>query len=100
MTIRGKLILTCATLVASSAVVAGVSYCALDATDQKLQVLATDAVPGVRYALESESLVIEYQGNCWKHIANTDSRAMAGLERANADVRPNSPRVCTGMKAR
>jgi methyl-accepting chemotaxis protein/methyl-accepting chemotaxis protein-1 (serine sensor receptor) len=87
MTIRERIIFTCAALVTSSALLAVVSYRAINSTGVNLQTLATDALPGVQYALSSDALLLEFRGNCWKHIASSDPQAMAAIEQASAEIK-------------
>ena len=87
MSIRKRVILTCSVLVGLSALLAIAGLYSVRGTAASIQTLSTDAMPGLRAALELQALTNEYRGNCWKHIASTDPAVMAAVETANQEVR-------------
>lgn len=84
MTVGKKFALTSALLLMLTAVLAGVSIYSLASINASMTTIAADALPGITYISEADSLVMEYRGNAWKHIASTDPKDMEKLESAQA----------------
>jgi methyl-accepting chemotaxis protein/methyl-accepting chemotaxis protein-1 (serine sensor receptor) len=87
LTIAKKLAITCATILCFLAALAGVSIYSMSNIDANVHSLASDSLPGLRYASEMKAEFAEYRGNCWNHIASGDSNEMKKAEADNVALR-------------
>jgi methyl-accepting chemotaxis protein/methyl-accepting chemotaxis protein-1 (serine sensor receptor) len=87
MTVTKKFALTCSTLVALAATLAGLSLYALHSGDASVQAVVHDALPSLIYVEELQSGILHFRGNCWRHMASTDLSAKAAIDRANDTVK-------------
>jgi len=87
MTIGKRLATTCAVLIVLAACIAGVALRNISIASRSVATFAQDAIPGLYFSEEIQGDVFEFVGNCWKHIATSDSSIRVETERTNETLK-------------
>jgi len=86
MSVGKQITLNCLLLLALMAAIAGMSLYAIGHASMGLHTLGTDALPGLDGVARMRARVLEYRGNCWKHIASSSAQHMSRVEAENQDA--------------
>ncbi|MGJ5818263.1 methyl-accepting chemotaxis protein [Paludibaculum fermentans] len=87
MTIGKRIGWMCTALVGVNVVLAAVSLLGLTRSEDSLTSLSADTVPGMYYSQGLQAALIEFRGNCWKHIASSSKEQMAAEEAKNESLK-------------
>lgn len=87
MTIGSKIGWMGAGLVGLTVVLSAVSLYGLRSSETSIETLSGDSIPGIYHALVMEARLLEFQGNCWKHISSSSAEVMKAAEARNEELK-------------
>jgi methyl-accepting chemotaxis protein len=84
----GRRFLVCSSLpLALMAILGAASLVCIDVLSKSVDAIVTDPLPGVYLASQLDSLVFQFRGDTWKHIAFADAAGKSAIERNQQKIK-------------